>query len=115
MNKKGQALVEFVIILPILLLLFFGSVDIARIAIRKNELENLTTDIIELHKKNKTIGEMKQHIKDNTDNPIDLYVVTEANKTTFNLSSNIDIITPGLNKILSNPYKVENKRVINNE
>ena len=41
MNKKGQALVEFVIILPVIILLFFGAVDFGRIIIKTNELENL--------------------------------------------------------------------------
>ena len=39
-NKKGQALVEFVIILPIFILLVFCLIDFGRIISIKNDLEN---------------------------------------------------------------------------
>lgn len=112
MDKKGQALVEFIIILPILLLFFFGSVDIARIVIKKNELEDLTTDVIEMYKENKSIDEIRYFVKlNNSDNNVE--ITKDSNYTTINLTTSVDIITPGLNLVLNSPYKIENKRVIN--
>ena len=39
MPKKGQALVEFIIILPIVLLMFLGIIDLGRIMYTKIILE----------------------------------------------------------------------------
>ena len=40
MNRKGQALVEFVLILPIFIMILFSIVDFGMIFNKKNELEN---------------------------------------------------------------------------
>lgn len=111
MNKKGQALVEFVLIMPIVIMIFSSIVDISRIIIRKNELENITTDVIEMYKNNKSEEEINYYIRQNINNSM-VKITKENNETTFNLSSKIDLITPGFNLVLDNPYNVENKRVI---
>ena len=36
MNKRGQALIEFVLVLPVLLLLIFAFIDFGRIIVCKN-------------------------------------------------------------------------------
>ena len=48
MNKRGQALVEFVIILPILLLLIFAFIDLGRIIVCKNHLEGVMSEVANL-------------------------------------------------------------------
>ena len=53
MNCKGQALIEFVIILPVLIMLIFGFIDLGRIILENNKLENLTTNVINRYEKNK--------------------------------------------------------------
>ena len=50
MNKKGQALVEFILILPVFIFLIFSVYDFGIIFNKKNALENISTDIIELYK-----------------------------------------------------------------
>ena len=113
-SKKGQALVEFVIILPVLILLFFGAVDFGRIIIRKNELENLSSDIVSMYKEGKATSEMEELLKEN--NKDNTLKITSSDKyTEFDINSSIKIITPGLNKILGNDYIVKVKRVIYNE
>ena len=47
MNRKGQALVEFVLILPVFILILFAIVDFGTILSKKNELENDSMDIDE--------------------------------------------------------------------
>ena len=114
MFKKGQALVEFVIILPILILLFFGSVDFGRIIIRKNELENLTSDAIDMYENNKNVSEIEEFLKENnSSNHVE--ILKDDKYTTIIISSEIKIITPGLNVFLGKEYDVSVKRVINNE
>ena len=66
MNKKrGQALVEFIIILPILIMLFFGAIDFGRIILRKNELESITSDLVELYKNGSTYESLESFLKEN--------------------------------------------------
>ena len=58
-NNKGQALVEFVLILPIFIFLVFLSVDIGRIIYAKNHLEselNETVTLLEDKKSYEYIG-----------------------------------------------------------
>ena len=45
MNKKGQALVEFVLILPILIFIVMAFIDIGRLMIMKNHLESVLGNI----------------------------------------------------------------------
>ena len=39
MNKKGQALVEFILILPVLLLIAMAMIDIGNIFLKKYDLK----------------------------------------------------------------------------
>lgn len=112
MNKRGQALVEFIIILPVLIMFFFGSVDFGRIVIRKNELENLTTDVVKMYENDESYEKIEEYLKlNNKDNTIK--ITNKDNYTVeFTLINKLDLITPGLGKILGSPYEVEVKRVI---
>lgn len=112
MNKKGQALVEFVIILPVLIMLFFGAIDFGRIVIRKNELESITSDVVKLYKDGESYDKIEEFLKENNPNNS----LTIKNKDNiyieFSLESSMDFVTPGLGKILGEPYIVTSNRVI---
>ncbi len=111
-NKKGQALVEFVIILPIFVFMVLTVIDIGKIIFFRNELENEMSDVIDLYRNQKSYEEILSDLElQNSD--IELQILNTDNETlTFYLSRNVEIITPGLNLILNNPYPVEVKRVI---
>lgn len=108
-NRRGQALVEFVIILPIFILLVLGCIDIGRIMYTKMNLEEQMSDVVDYYKKGKTIEE----IKDKIDNDIDIKRNNEY--TTILLTKKIDIITPGLQFVFDNPYSIKVERSILNE
>ena len=91
MNRKGQALVEFVLILPVFILILFAIVDFGTILSKKNELENDSMDIVSLVKNGTTIEDIN-----------------------ITITENVKVITPGLNLILGNPYKITVERVIPN-
>ena len=115
MNKKGQALVEFVIILPIFLLLLFLVIDFGKILYTRISLENITNDTVRMYKNDKTYDEIKKFLNKKNKN-VD-FTLTNNNDEylEFKLSEKIEITTPGLNIVLKNPYKVEVKRVVYNE
>ncbi len=47
-SSKGQALIEFVIILPVFLMLIFAIIDFGRVIYEKNMLENVVSTASEL-------------------------------------------------------------------
>lgn len=111
-SNKGQALVEFIIILPITLILIFCVVDFGRIISTKGELEDKTQDIVTFYENGKTLEEINL-IMDNKDIKIDLK--NNGDYATFTINKKIKPITPGLSYILDKVFNVEVTRVIKNE
>lgn len=113
-NEKGQALVEFVIILPITLLLIFCVVDFGRVITLKNDLEGVASDVVTLYENGSTLEEINSIInKDNDD--IKLDVTTNNNYVTINVSKRIEPITPGLSYITKDVFNASTSRVIRND
>ena len=109
-NNKGQALVEFVLILPIFLLLLFAIYDFGIIFTRKTSLENSSSDIINLYKNGKTIDEIRSVY-----NNLKIEISEDGDYKNINISDDIKIITPGLNLLFGNPYEINVERYIINE
>lgn len=115
-SNKGQALIEFVLVLPIFLLILFCIIDFGRIIYEKNRLENIISDAITLINN----GELSDAAIKKTlekDYGVSLnFVINRNNKhTNIKLSTSIDVITPGLGIAISNPFVTEVSRVIYNE
>ena len=110
MNNKGQALVEFVLILPIFLLLLLAIYDFGRIFNTKNMLEGNSNDIVEMVKNDKPLDDIKSIYKD-----IDISISTEEEYRVIEVSDKMELMTPGFNRIFGDPYKVIVKRYIPNE
>ena len=112
LKKEGQALVEFVIILPIFLMLFLGVIDFGKIFYNKIILESTINDVISLNENNMSEEEIKEKLdlKD-----MNLIINEDTSYKEISLAKEIEIITPGLNLILNNPYKLEVKRSIIND
>ena len=106
-NNKGQALVEFIVILPVILAILLVIIDLGKIFNEKNTLENNSIDIIELYKNGKSIDEIKNKYSD-----INITTNIDNNYLTLKLKKEIEIITPGLNLVLDNPYLIEVERVV---
>ena len=110
MNNKGQALIEFVLILPIFILILFAIVDFGMIINEKSSLENKSVDIVGLIKNDKSIEEIQNLYSD-----VKINISSENNYLKVTLASDIDIITPGLNRVLGDPYVVEVERIVYND
>ena len=106
MNKRGQALVEFVIILPILLLSIFAFIDLGRIIVCKNHLEGVMSEVANLEDE-----EIRAYLKKDTDYKISYDVKIDDYKN-ITLTTKLSLITPGLKNILKNPYVVKVERSI---
>lgn len=114
-NKKGQALVEFVIILPIFIFMLLSIIDIGKIIMTKTRLESELSDVIDLYKNKKTYTEITDELN-KQDHEVSLEVQNKNNEDiTFFLKKKVTIVTPGLNAIFNNPYEVVTSRVISYE
>lgn len=110
-NKKGQALVEFILIAPIFLLMIMSMIDIGNVIYIKYDLENELDYIVDLYRNNK-LDEINYYSNNNEF----IVNITQANEmTTIELNKNINIYTPFLNVVMSNPYKITVDRVIYSE
>lgn len=111
-NKKGQALVEFVIILPIFIFMLLAIIDIGKVIYNQNRLESEMSSVVELYRNEKSYAEILDELSLN-DESVTLDVTNEENETvTFSLKKEVTIVTPGLNLLFSNPYEIEVTRVI---
>ena len=107
-NSRGQTLVEFIIVLPVLLLIIMAIVDLGNIFVKKYSMENHIDDVYELYidDKNDSINDYvkKYGLNINYENEEKFLII--------NLSKTININTPILNNILGSEYKIEVSRAI---
>ncbi len=65
MNNKGQTLALFVILIPIILLLFMFIIDIGNLYVEKRKIENILDVAIEYKNENKDVkGFINKNIND---------------------------------------------------
>ena len=110
MNKKGQALVEFILILPVFLFILLVIVDFGNLLYSKNKLENDTADMIRIIK-NESIISLENEYPD-------IKVETTDYKDNYQkiiFTKKIDINTPLLDRILGDPCLITTERIIPNE
>lgn len=112
--KRGQALVEFVIILPIFIFLLLAIIDIGKMISIKNQLESTMSSVIEEYESQNSIQEIEQKLKKEHTK-----ILLETNEDngfmTIYLKEEISILTPGLNLLFPSPYQVTVERSIKNE
>jgi len=107
-NSKGQALVEFIIILPILLLIIMAIIDLGNIFVKKYSLENDLDVISNMYKEERYDG-INNYINENN---LSILYERDEEFIKINISRNININTPILNNILGKKYKIETSKVI---
>lgn len=107
MNRRGQALVEFILILPIFIMLMFVIIDFGMVFNERNKLENKSMEIIDFINQGKDINNIEVIYPDydiSVNNKDDYIVVT--------ISSKVNLITPGSSIILDNPFQIKVVRYI---
>jgi len=116
LGRKGQALVEFVLILPILIMLLFAVVDFGRIFVNQSELETSLGIINDIDRSSIDKETIYNEVNKSKKNKIDVSISdVKDGYITITLTRKINIITPGLNLILSSPYEVTASRVVKYE
>lgn len=105
-NSRGQALIEFVLVLPVLLLLIFALIDFGRIIVCKSHLEGVMNEVSKLPSE-----EINAYLRKDDDYKITCTISNNEYRV-ITLTTKLDLITPGLKNVLSNPYVVKAERSI---
>ena len=109
-NRRGQALIEFVLILPVFLLILFTIVDFGMLIYTKNQLEGRSTDVVRLIANGDSVEEVIKTYPD-------IEVSVESYKEDYRkivILDKVSFINPVIGKILGNPYEVVVERVVPN-
>ncbi|MBE6155737.1 MAG: hypothetical protein E7164_03165 [Firmicutes bacterium] len=98
MNNKGQALVEFIIIMPILIMLLLAFFDFVNVIQKKMELERI-------------IEEVTLESNYSLSSDMSLEKVSLDNMVTYKLSSDVEMTSPLVSVLIDN-YHVTVERTI---
>ena len=111
-NKKGQALVEFIIILPVLVYIILIMIDILVIYNQKTALESRMDGVVFLYK-DKRENEIKTYLNKDLEN-VTYKIDKGRDFTTIKVNMKYTFITPGISNILGKNYNIKTERVIVN-
>ena len=108
-NNKGQALVEFVILIPVLMLLILSIFDLGNVILKKYKLENELDTIINYYNNN------DEQLMNSYASMNEINIKKERkNNDMINIkvSYDVKINTPLLNKIMGENYQIETSRIV---
>lgn len=109
-NKKGQALVEFIIIMPVFIMLIVSMIDFGTILVSKYSLSNDLEVISDLYNSNKSeIDNYKSK------NHLNVSYKTDNNYTTIVVSKKVKITSIMLVPVLGKEYEIKIDRTVVNE
>ena len=108
MNKKGQALVEFILVLPILLLTIISMIDIGNIFLKKFDLNNDLETVATLYE-NGDMTNLNNYLEEEN---INLSENSKDDMITLTLSQKVSISTPVIKQVLGNEYEIKTSKTI---
>ena len=108
MNKKGQALVEFVILMPIFIFIAIAIFDVGNIIINKYELENDINVIADFYDENKE-NEIMAYVK-----KIDAKIKYDTNDSynEITLSKKVNVLTPIVRQALGKSFEIKAHKTV---
>jgi len=109
MNKKGQALVEFVLIFPLFLIIICTIIELGSINFQKLKLESELDTIVNMYLKD---DDPSDYVKENN---LKINIKKNEDQTTLELSKKIKIVTPVLKQIYTSSYDLKVERIFYDE
>ncbi len=107
-NHRGQALIEFLLILPVLFMIMMAVFDFGNILYHQYKMENKLDFIVDLYR-NDQEEELEQYLQEND---LVMDVAQESAYATLYIKQEIHIYTPGLSKILGSPYRIDATKTV---
>ena len=121
-KKKGQAVLEIALVLPILIFVFCAMADVGRILYASANLNMITQEAVRLAGLGKSDSEIIQYVNDKVRLPDKNTMITEINPSsqyrnsgdyvTVKITYKVKYITPLMNRILPSPYDVNTESTI---
>lgn len=108
-NNKGQALVEFIIILPVFLLIVLAIIDFGNIILKKYTLENSLDTVSNMYLENKSTDSYLKEIG------AVMSIDKNSSLTTITLSKSIKVSSPLVNVIIGKDYDIKVSKSIYEE
>lgn len=108
MGRKGQALTEFILVLPVILIIILVIFNVGYIYIEKYNLENDLETITDLYK-NKDEKTLKAYI---SNEEINFDEKQKGLLTEITISKNILISAPILNQVLGKNFNIKTSKTI---
>ena len=102
MNNKGQALVEFIIVAPILLLILIALIDIGNVFIKKYDLNNDLSLVSELYEN----GQTKEIAAYVAKEGITYKTENNGNFVKLTLTQNVSVSAPILSNVLGKNFTI---------
>lgn len=101
MNNKGQSLVLFVVVLPIILMILVLVYDVGKMSLEKNEINNINYMVLDsiLDDEDITDDEIKRIIIKNTNDIDKIEIRRDGNKKYITLIAQGDSILPAVNNL----------------
>lgn len=100
LNNKGQSLILFVIVLPVLLLIAIFVIDMGRVIVKEQELNNISNIVLDYGLDNldkvDISNELQELVKLNNSEIDEVNVFIEDNKIKLKLKDNVDGIFSNL-------------------
>lgn len=115
MTTRGQALLEFILILPILLMMFVGIADYGHIIYEKHKLENVMGNIIEMLELNYDVEAIKLELLNKEGEHFYFEIKEGTNYREVYLHNDVKLYTLGVDWVFPNPFPLKTKRVLYRE
>lgn len=109
---KGQALIEFVLILPILVLFLFAIVDFGRLFYEKIQLEDRVAICLDVLRKKGDYEEALMVLNRGQKEEATLNIEHYEAYMVVKVESKFSFLTPGLGKVLGDSYQIKIERTV---
>ncbi len=111
-SNRGQALVEFIIILPVFLLLMISVIDFGNILYKRYLLEGDLDIITDMYNK-EDYTNINSYVKSKN---IEINYINDSDFLTINLTKKVNVMSPLLNIIFGKTYEIiVNRSIYQNE
>lgn len=107
-NERGQALIEFLMIVPVVLIIIMAVLDFGNILYHRYELENHLDFIADLYQNEKET-ELEEYLQKYN---LSMEINRESDYQILYVKRKLSISTPGLGKILGDPYSISSSKTI---
>lgn len=107
-NNKGQALVEFIIVLPILIFLIISIIDLGNIMIKTYSLNEDLDTVSDMYISG-SLDDIENYVAANN---ISISYKSEDEFTTITLKKNVKIMSPMLNIAFGKNYDIKASKTL---